>query len=68
MSHIYQSEFKFNSPDVLPAIGLKIIIAVDDKEIEVSRTRIILKKYEDVLEYKLADGTLIEGRYLWRYL
>jgi len=61
------SDLKLNPPDTLPPVGCNLVIIVDGNEVTSKRTGYIANR-GDMLEYQLLDGSLISGRFSWRYL
>lgn len=55
-----------NNGGLLAPVGCPILIEVDGVLIEAQRTRYISAK-GDNMEYRLPDGSVIEGRYRWTY-
>jgi hypothetical protein len=56
----------YNDPDRLAPLGTPIVVLVDGEEIEVIRTKFIDE--HGFMEYKLNDGQLMTGRFMWRYV
>lgn len=60
-------DLKLNPADTLPPVGCNLVIIVDGHEVTAYRTGYIANRV-DMLEYRLKDGSLISGRFRWRYL
>ena len=55
-----------NSSDVLPPVGCPLLIELSDVLVPATRTGFIKSKSAE-MEYRLANGCLIHGRYRWTY-
>ena len=55
-----------NSSDLLPPVGCPLLIEIGDVLVQATRTGFIKSKSAD-MEYRLANGCLIHGRYRWTY-
>jgi len=55
-----------NSSDVLPPVGCPLLIELSDALVPATRTGFIKSKSAE-MEYRLANGCLIHGRYRWTY-
>ncbi len=55
-----------NSSGVLPPVTCPLMIEVGDALVPATRTGFIANKSAD-MEYRLANGCLIHGRYRWTY-
>ncbi len=62
-----RDDHKLNSSDTLPPVGCNLVIIVDGHKVTAYRTGYIANR-GDMLEYRLTDGSLIGGRFSWRYL
>jgi len=58
---------KTNSADTLPPVGCNLAIIIDGRPVTAKRTGYIASR-GDMLEYELLDGSIISGRFEWRYL
>ncbi|MBX2848922.1 MAG: hypothetical protein KTR16_11420 [Acidiferrobacterales bacterium] len=59
--------YKLNQSDTLPPVGCNLAIIIDGQPVTAKRTGYIASR-GDMLEYELLDGSLISGRFEWRYL
>ena len=55
-----------NSSDVLPPVGCPLLIELSHILVPATRTGFIKSKSAE-MEYRLANGCLIHGRYRWTY-
>ena len=55
-----------NSSDVLPPVESPLLIEIGNVLVQATRTGFIKSKSAD-MEYRLANGCLIHGRYRWTY-
>ncbi|MBX2849171.1 MAG: hypothetical protein KTR16_12670 [Acidiferrobacterales bacterium] len=58
---------KLNQSDTLPPVGCNLAIIIGGRPVTAKRTGYIASR-GDMLEYELLDGSLIGGRFEWRYL
>ena len=56
----------FNSCSRLPPVGCPLVIKVGEKEIRAERISYITDK-ENLMDYKLSNGSVITGRFQWTY-
>lgn len=69
MNRIIEAEERVNEPHLnhhLPPVRCPLLIQVDGKLLHAERTGFVASKGSD-MEYELADGRLIMGRYRWTY-
>lgn len=59
-------KFWLNSSGVLPPVSCPLLIEVGEALVPATRTGFIAKKSDD-MEYRLANGCLIHGRYRWTF-
>lgn len=64
--HPGEADVKLNSPDHLPPVGCPLLIQTDSGLLKAARTGYIEDKTR-LMEYRLEDGSTIEGRYQWTY-
>lgn len=56
----------WNAEDALPPVDCPLLILVDNQTVRAQRPRFAQSRGDD-LEYHLADGTVLTGRFPWTY-
>lgn len=59
-------EYEWNSPERLPPVGCPIVINSNGVALKAYRTNYLKQKSGD-MDYRLASGEVIRGRYQWSY-
>ena len=66
LSRFLEEPAHLNRPDHLPPVGCPLLIEVGGALVKAHRTGFIADR-DRQMEYQLADGTTITGRYRWTY-
>lgn len=57
---------QWNSADLLPPVGCPLLILANGRSQRAERTRHVAERGQG-MEYRLANGRLITGRFAWTY-
>ena len=66
LSRFLEEPAHLNDPSTLPPVGCPLLIEVGGALVKARRTGFIAERGRQ-MEYQLADGTTITGRYRWTY-